>query len=792
MKLKLSAIVALALASSASLGAAEKFTTSTINVYSATPLPSIGLPLDLVPANIQVIKREDLKNQVGVTIADFASNNLQSVSIQETQGNPFQPDVTFRGYSASPLDGNPQGLSVFLDGVRVNEPFGDSVRWDLIPSFAIQGMQLIPGSNPLYGLNTLGGAIALQTKSGRTNQGAAIEASGGSWGRKNVSAEYGGVSKDGSVDYYLGANYFDEDGWRKYSPTTVKQTFGKVGWQNESTKIDLSYLNVNNDMIGNGLVPQALISSEGREAIYTRPDQTRNFLNQFTLNASHWINNDVMASANAYYRRSNRNTLNGDINDDYDPSEACDDELDGCQGVNNRTWTRSNSYGVQGQLSFNQKLFDKKNQFIVGVGYDRSIQRYNQTVEGAEEFDASRLPVNIEQPAKLSTAFKGKTETFSLLATDTLSLNDLVHVTGSARYNRTEVKNIDYLVGTPGYGTGNAGGNHLFQRINPSLGVTLTPNENMTVFGSYSESSRAPSAMELGCSDPENPCLLPNAMAGDPPLKQVVAKTYDMGLRGKLPFDMKWSASIYQAVNHNDIQFQYAGAANSAGYFANVGRTKRQGLDLGIGGIVNKLTWNTSYSYIKATYDTSFDVANETNSSRANDTIVINKGDEIPGIPKHQLKLRAQYQITPEWSFGGNLVAFSSRYMHGNENNRHQANSAECQTYENGEENHQTPCAKGKIPAFAIVNLDSQYNLGSGWKIWAKAINVFDSDYYTTGRLGVNAFTGAGNTFDTSAGLDERPDGADDRGVASGHRGAAFVSPGAPRAGWLGVRYEFK
>ena len=782
MKLKLSAIVALALASSASLGAAEKFTTSTINVYSATPLPSIGLPLDLVPANIQVIKREDLKNQVGVTIADFASNNLQSVSIQETQGNPFQPDVTFRGYSASPLDGNPQGLSVFLDGVRVNEPFGDSVRWDLIPSFAIQGMQLIPGSNPLYGLNTLGGAIALQTKSGRTNQGAAIEASGGSWGRKNVSAEYGGVSKDGSVDYYLGANYFDEDGWRKHSPTTVKQTFGKVGWQNESTKIDLSYLNDNNDMIGNGLVPQSFISSEGREAIYTRPDQTRNFLNQFTLNASHWINNDVMASANAYYRRSNRNTLNGDVNDDYDPSEDCNLDLDGCHGVNNRTWTRSNSYGIQGQLSFNQKLFEKNNQFIIGAGYDRSIQRYNQTVEGAEEFDATRLPINIEQPSSLTTAFKGKTETFSLLATDTLSLNNLVHVTGSARYNRTEVKNIDYLVGTAGHGTGNAGGNHLFQRINPSLGVTLTPNENVTVFGSYSESSRAPSAIELGCSDPENPCLLPNAMAGDPPLKQVVAKTYDMGLRGKLPFDMKWSASIYQAINHNDIQFQYAGAANSAGYFANVGRTKRQGLDLGLGGVVNKLTWNTSYSYIKATYDTSFDVANETNSSRADDAIVINKGDEMPGIPKHQLKLRAQYQITPEWSFGGNLVAFSSRYMHGNENNRHQANSDECQTYEPGEENHQTPCAKGKIPAFAVVNLDSQYNLGGGWKIWAKAINVFDSDYYTTGRLGVNAFTGAGNTFNST----------DDSGVAAGHRGAAFVSPGAPRAGWLGVRYEFK
>ncbi len=778
MKSKLSNILALAFMASASLGAAEKLTTSTINVYSATPLPSIGLPLDLVPANIQVIKREDLKNQVGVTIADFASNNLQSVSIQETQGNPFQPDVTFRGYSASPLDGNPQGLSVFLDSVRVNEPFGDSVRWDLIPSFAIQGMQLIPGSNPLYGLNTLGGAIALQTKSGRTNQGTAIEASGGSWGRKNVSAEYGGVSKDGSVDYYLGANYFDEDGWRKYSPTTVKQTFGKVGWQSESTKIDLSYLNVNNDMIGNGLLPQSFISSEGKEAIYTRPDQTRNYLNQFTLNAAHWINNDVMLSANTYYRRSNRNTLNGDVNDSYtgdsDTNGTCGNGSEVCEpAVNNRTWTRSNSYGVQGQLTFNQNLFNRKNQFIVGTGYDRSIQRFNQSEQEADGFDATRMPNDLEG-TELTTAFKGKTETFHLLATDTLSLNELFHVTASARYNRTEVKNTDQLYQS-GLKGNNSGGNHLFQRINPSLGLTFTPNEKLTMFGSYSESSRAPSAMELGCSDPANPCLLPNAMASDPPLKQVVAKTYDFGLRGKLPYDMKWSASVYEAINHNDIQFQFSSLSTntSSGYFTNVGRTKRQGLDLSLGGSINKLTWNTTYSYIKATYDSSFELAGEANSSRGDDDeISVKKGNYIPGIPKHQFKLRAQYQITPEWSFGTNITAFSDRYLHGNENNQHQENSAACAT--NADE---VACAKGKSAGFTIVNLDSQYKLSQGWQVWAKAINIFDTDYYTTGRLAGNAFTATGNTFESEK--DE-------------WRGASFLAPGAPRAGWIGVRYEFK
>lgn len=786
MKIKLSAIVALALASSASLSAAEKLTTGTINVYSATPLPSIGLPIDIIPANIQVIDRGSLKNQAGVTIADFAANNLQGVTINETQGNPFQPDISFRGYSASPLDGNPQGLSVYLDGVRMNEPFGDSVRWDLIPSFAIQGMQLVPGSNPLFGLNTLGGAISIQTKSGRTNQGAAIEASAGSWGRKNLSAEYGGVSKDGSVDYYLGVNYLDEDGWRKYSPTTVKQTFGKLGWQNESTKIDLSYLGANNDMIGNGVVPQEMMAAFGRDAVYTTPDQTRNFLNQFTLNASHWLNNDVMLSANTYYRRSNRNTLNGDVNDVYgtfnatpvddkyttfDKTIACDaetpEEQATCQGVMNRTRTRQNAFGIQAQAAFNQPFFNKKNQFIFGGGYDHSVAKFSQTEQLAETFstDGSRTPNNLVNEIETATNFKGKTQTWHVLATDTLSLNDYVHVTASARYNHTKVNNTDYLA-TP---TADAGGNHKFNRINPSLGLTLTPNKNLTVFGSYSESSRAPSAMELGCSDPLNPCLLPNAMASDPPLKQVVAKTYDFGLRGKLMDSIKWSASAYQAVNHNDIQFVFADTNNSEGYFNNVGRTKRQGLDLGLSGNFDKLTWNSSYSYIKATYDSSFDLPSPLNSTEGesgadNEAIRVAKGNYLPGIPKHQLKVRAQYQVLPNWSLGANLIGFTSQYVFGNENNKHQsANSNDA----------------AKLPGYAIVNLDTQYNIGnSGWKIFAKAINVFDKDYTSVGRLANNAFTSAsGSRFEN--------DGPDE------WRASAFVAPGAPRAGWIGVRYEF-
>jgi outer membrane receptor protein involved in Fe transport len=647
----------------------------------------------------------------------------------------------------------------------VNEPFGDTVRWDLIPSFAIQGMQLIPGSNPLFGLNTLGGAISIQTKSGRTNQGGAIEASGGSWGRKNVSAEYGGVSKDGSVDYYLGVNYFDEDGWRRYSPTTVKQTFGKVGWQNESTKIDLSYLNANNDLIGNGLVPEEMMASLGRESIYTRPDQTRNFLNQLTLNGSHWINKDTMLSVNTYYRRSNRNTLNGDVNDTDIGDGGCDSSEGNvihCHGVNNRTRTRQNAYGMQAQLAFNQDLFSKKNQFIVGGGYDRSIVKFSQSEQLAAFFDDTRLPIDLQDIAE-ATNFKGKTQTWHVLATDTLSLNDYVHLTASARYNHTKVNNVDNLYAIdPTYnGTANLSGNHTFNRINPSLGLTLTPNQNISIFGSYSESSRAPSTIELGCADPANACLLPNAMASDPALEQVVAKTYEGGLRGKLTDTIQWSASAYRAVNHNDIQFIYAGGSSSLGYFNNVGRTKRQGLDLGLRGSVDKFTWNANYSFIDATYDTDLTMVSQENAL-ANPTtgeIQVKKGNQLPGIPQHQFKLRTQYQVIPEWSVGANLIAYTGSYMFGNENNVTQKELGYG--------------GSGRTPGYTIVNLDTQYSLGNtGWKVFAKAINIFDKDYSTVGRIAQNSFDAAGSNF-----------GQDNA--------SAFVSPGAPRAGWIGVRYEF-
>lgn len=769
------ALLALFITSTSIFAADKNLSTGTINVISSTPLPSIGLPLNIIPANIQIINPKQINNQTGISIADYMMNNAQGVTFNEYQGNPFQPDVNFRGFTASPLLGTPQGMSVFVDGVRVNEPFGDVVNWDLIPNFTIGGMQIVPGSNPIYGLNTLGGAISIQTKDGRTNRGAAIEAEAGSWGRQRALAEFGGVSQDGSMDYYLGAQHTTEDGWRKYSPSHVNQTFGKLGWQSEQTKFNLSYIGAHNKMTGNGLTPADLLGSD-RDGVHTTPDITDNYLHHFALNGAHWLNNDTMLSGNAFHRKSNRHTVNGDLNDDFDEGAlnnlgVCDPtapdpdlEDENCApGAMNRSKTKQNSFGFNLQLAFDQVFLGKKNQFIVGTGFEHSKINFNQTKQISDVDDVpptqiengiwftpgSRVPINLGA-ATNEVMLSGRTKTYSLFATDTLSMNNFWHVTGSARYNYTEVKNTDAINPT---GNNSLAGNHSFNRINPSLGLTYTPTEQMSIYGSYSESSRAPTSMELGCANPAVPCKLPNAMAGDPHLDQVVVKTYEAGLRDKINDNLRWNASIYQSMNYDDIHFVSAGAATTAGFFKNVGRTKRQGFDLGLNGSMDKFSFNAGYSLILARYDSDLTLGNEVNSASANKSINVKKGDYLASIPKHQLKLRGQYEIMPQWSLGVNVTAFSGQYVQGNENNKERL-------------------LQGKLPGYAIVNLDTQYKLGQGWNLFAKAINIFDQDYNTAGRL-AQTHIGANGQWDDN------------------ERKVSTLLPGAPRAGWIGVRYEF-
>ena len=556
--------------------------TFSVTVIETAPLPGVDLPVEKIPSPVQTAAGQDIEKTGALDLSGFLARRFNGVYLNEVQNNPFQPDLNYRGYTASPLLGTPQGLSVYMDGVRLNQPFGDVVSWDLIPRQAIAATTLMPGSNPLFGLNTLGGALSIQTKDGLTTQGTTLRAIYGSNIRRSLEIEHGGRKPTG-LHWYVAGSLFAEDGWRDDSPSEVGQVFGKLGWQKPRTDLALSLAYADNSLNGNGVQEQGFLDRD-YASVYTKPDETDNRSTFFNTTARRRVGTKLTLSANGYYRDIRTDTLNGDINEDsldqalYQPSPAeqqalaaagysgfptsgataantpfpywrClgnvllnDEPAEKCNGLINRSETRQHNGGGWGQMVLRDSFRSASHQFTGGGGYDRSRADFTQStqlgylnpdrsVTGVDAFGDGITGGDVDgEPYDTRVELDGLIQTWSLYATDTVSLPAGWHVTLAGRYNRTSVRNRDQI--EPGGGGGSLDGDHTFSRFNPAAGVTFSPSRDLNVYANYSEGSRAATAIELGCANPDEPCKLPNAMAGDPPLSQVVAKTWEAGVRG--------------------------------------------------------------------------------------------------------------------------------------------------------------------------------------------------------------------------------------------------------------------
>ena len=731
---------------------AEAMELGTVEVFGTTPLPSVGLPLDQVPANVQAAAGRDINEQRSLNLSEFMDSNLGSVTVNDTVSNPYQPDVIFRGFTASPLLGTPQGLSVFVDGVRVNEPFGDIVNWDLIPSNAISNINLIPGSNPLFGLNTLGGALSVHTKSGAENPGTSATLSGGSWGRRALEFETGGVVKDKNLDYFIAGNFFNEDGWRDYSKSEVKQIFSKVGWQDDKSNLDLTLSLADNRI--NGIQGLPLEQLYNRTQAYSVPDHINNQMEMIALNGSHFISDDKLVSGNVYFRHVEANGFNSNVNNNYDGS------TDLVKASNVVTKTDTDGFGGALQMTLLNDLIGHKNQFTGGVSADFGRTKFNSDTQNADIIGittVSSQPLDILSTVRL----KADNDYYGLYGTDTFSITDKLHVTMSGRYNVAivDLKGDSLSASDNSLVQGNLDGHHVYQRFNPAIGLNFNPTTSLSFFGGYNEGMRAPSPVELSCADPAHPCALPNAFGGDPHLEAVVSKTWEGGVRGRLKKNVNWNVGLFRTENNNDIQFMATNTSGN-GYFQNVGKTLRQGIEMGMSSKADKLSFQANYSCVDATFETPFEAVSSSNSEavaavlNGPGLIQVNKGNRIPGVPHHTFKLRIGYEITPSWTVGSNIITTSSRYARGDENNQD---------------------VHGKIPGYSVVNLDSHYSINENWKLFAKVQNLFDRNYATFGQLGVNEF-GRGGTWNNDP---------------SAWNNTQFQTPGAPRAGWIGITYEF-
>lgn len=799
-----------------------------VDVVATTPLPGIEQPIDQVPAPVQTATASDIDASGALDLSDYLQRRTTGVHINEMQGNPFQADVSYRGYTASPLLGTPQGLSVYMDGVRMNQPFGDVVSWDLIPRIAIASSALMPGSNPMFGLNTLGGALALQTKDGRANAGTTVSGLFGSNVRRSLEFEHGAARKTGTLHWYVAGNLFAEDGWRQSSPTDVRQLYGKVGWQRGTTGLTLSAAQANNSLTGNGLQEQRLLDRD-YTSVYTKPDRTDNratFLNATLRRA---MSPRLTFTGNVYYRNIQAKTTNGDVNEGsldqsvYQPSAAervalaaagytnvpasgataantpfpvwrClgnvllyDEPGEKCNGLITDTASQQHNAGLTGQGIWQLSRGSVAHRITAGAALDRSSTGFTQSTElgylnadrsvaGTGAFADGVTGGDVDgEPFDTRVDLDGTQTTWSIFGTDTMSVGSSLHLTLSGRYNRTVLDNRDQI--EPGGGPTSLDGRSTFARFNPAAGLTFNPTKSINVYAGYSEGSRAATSVEVGCANPEVPCKLPNAMAGDPPLEQVITRTIDAGIRGTFGPKTRWNVGVYRAANTNDILF-VAATSTGFGYFKNFGQTRRQGFEAGVQTQAGRLTMGVGYNWLDATFQTAETVNGSGNSSNeeaedgipgVDGTIDISPGDRLPLIPAHTLKLWGAVQVTRALALDVDVVGISSSLARGNENDGHEPDG----TYYLG---------PGSSPGYVTTNLSASYAIGARLRVVLEVSNLLDRRYYTAAQLGPAAFTAAG-TFVA------RPFPA--IGAEFPVQQSTFFAPGAPRRAFLSTRVRF-
>ena len=709
-----------------------------ITVIAVTPLPGTGVDIDKTPSNTQTFSVADLARGGLPSIIGALGERLGSVSINDNLDNSFQPDILIRGFEASPVLGTPQGVAVYQNGARINEAFGETVNWDLIPDIAIRRLNVL-GANPVFGLNALGGSVVVDMKTGFSDPGGDAVISGGSFGRREAAVEFG--VNNGILSAYLAGRVLDEDGWRAFSPNRLREVYGDLGARVGKLTLDLAVTLADNRLDGESATPVQELAVD-RALVFTSPQQNENRLAFVTLNGAYAVAPSLILQGALYYRGFRQDVVNGNTTD-YVACAAGADAGYLCQGdgltlltdgaghlipdisdggakpigENDMERISSNTVGGSLQMTSTAKILGRENHLAVGASLDSATTDFSSSVEvgvldPALRVGSSGLFVDTPEDTAFNATpvnLRAASTFFGVYATDTFNLTHRLALTVSGRYNHARIGLTDRI------GDNLNGDNH-YERFNPALGATYRFGRGLTVYAGYSEGSRVPNASETECSNPLIPCLLPSSLASDPPtLRQVVSRTWEAGLRGRFTTaggGLAWSAGYFRTDVHDDIHA--VATSLNAGYFQNIGGTRRKGVELNARYAGQRLSAYASYSYIEATFLSAFDLPSASNPFLdASGDIHVRPGDSLPGIPKHRLKLGADYEVRRGWGAGVSFTWLSGQVYRGDESNQ-----------------------LAPLAGHAVVNLHSTLNLTPRISLFVMVDNALNARYATFGVLG--------------------------------------------------------
>jgi hypothetical protein len=441
-------------------------------VYPTTPISGSGSGIDpeKVPASVNIVDAGQIKQTGSLNVGDVLQKYVPGVVVNEVAGNPFQPNVQFRGFVGSPVAGTPQGLAVYQNGVRINEAFGDTVNWDLIPTAAIKSVTVVT-NNPAFGLNALGGAVDVQMKDGFGYHGAEIDTMGGSFGRVQSSAQWGKQLDHFAV--YGALEGLHDDGFRNFSASDVRRFYGDVGYKNDASEFHLNMGAADNKFGATATVPIELLQQYW-ETTFTTPQITNNRVGYVNLTGKVEATPSWTIEGSAHVRVFDQKALDGNRTGTQpctaDPTLLCFGDgstpangLNGAQFANpfdpaatlgelDRNTTHSTTTGLSLQATNTDRLFDRGNHFTAGASFDSSVTRFSASAELGTigpNFVVSSSGIFLGQsgnPVSIGPVALRTTNQYSgLYALDTFDITNAFSITGGGRFNLAAIRLEDQI-----------------------------------------------------------------------------------------------------------------------------------------------------------------------------------------------------------------------------------------------------------------------------------------------------------------------------------------------------------
>lgn len=738
-----------------------------VRVIAPSPLSSgsAGVDRDKVPAMTQSLSADDVSRPGAPSVTDALFQRIPGVSLSDPNGNGALQEIRYRGFAASPLQGRPQGLAVYMNGIRVNEAFGDTVNWDLMATNAIERAD-VWSSNPLFGLNALGGAISLQMKNGFTYQGFEADVVGGSFGRISGGLQYG--AQTGDLALYVAAQGLRDDGWRDRSPTDIGRLYLDLGWRNDRTEVHLIGAAAKTSFGAAAATPVQLLDRDDR-AVFTNPQTTDNGVAMLALNGRYALGDTWSAQGTVYGRGFKQVHVDGNaaefercsnnasppfrdhlcLEDDGFPRptpvtpafrdlfailDQKNQPIPCPAGTGNtcapipygtidRTETKALTFGVSGQVTRAGAVFGHGNHFTAGASLDRSAVEFTaRSTLGFINRDLSVTTTNPGVPGLgsiihtlgdvgVGTVDVTATNTYyGVYAVDTFEITGRVSATLGGRLNVATIRLRDQLGTSPDLNS-----EATYSRFNPVAGVAYAIVPDVSAYAGYSESNRVPTPLENGCSNPARPCLIESFLVADPPLKQVVGKTYEVGLRGNarvIDGVLDWKLGVFRTDSVDDI-VQVASVVQGRGSFQNVPETRRQGVETSVQYRSSRWLAYAGYSFIDATYQFRAMLPSPNNPFADEDgNVRVVPGKHVPGIPRHQAKLGLEYRMTPAWKIGADVTVVGSRYFAGDDANQN-----------------------AKLPGYWLANVHTSYQITRNIEVFALVNNLFDQRYALFGTF---------------------------------------------------------